>query len=62
MRHLAIGLSCLALIGGSATALAGECPGNPNALGTQPGAGDQPGRLQPHRQHAIQAIAAARRP
>ena len=34
MRHLAIGLSCLALIGWSATALAGECPGNPNALGT----------------------------
>jgi peptidoglycan/xylan/chitin deacetylase (PgdA/CDA1 family) len=34
MRHLAIGLSCLAIIGGSVTALAGECPGNPNALGT----------------------------
>jgi len=34
MRHLAIALSCLALIGGSATALAEECPGNPNALGT----------------------------
>lgn len=34
MRHLAIGLSCVAFIGGSATALAGDCPGNPNALGT----------------------------
>lgn len=34
MRHLAIALSCLALIGGSAAAAAGECPGNPNALGT----------------------------
>ena len=34
MRHLAIGLFCLALIAGSAAATAGECPGHPDALGT----------------------------
>ena len=34
MRHLAIALTCLAVIGGTSTAMAGDCPGNPDALGT----------------------------
>ena len=34
MRHLAMGLSLLAMIGGTGTAMAIDCPGNPNALGT----------------------------
>jgi peptidoglycan/xylan/chitin deacetylase (PgdA/CDA1 family) len=34
MRLLAIVLSCLAMLGGSVAALAAECPGNPDALGT----------------------------
>jgi peptidoglycan/xylan/chitin deacetylase (PgdA/CDA1 family) len=34
MRHLAIALSCFAVIGGASTAMAGDCPGNPDALGT----------------------------
>jgi peptidoglycan/xylan/chitin deacetylase (PgdA/CDA1 family) len=34
MRCSTIILSCLALIAGSAVAVAGDCPGNPDALGT----------------------------
>src|SRR5579864_5001408 len=34
MRHLAIALVCLASIAGPAAAMAGDCPGNPDALGT----------------------------
>ena len=34
MRHLIIVTSCLAVLGGSSAAMAGGCPGNPDALGT----------------------------
>jgi peptidoglycan/xylan/chitin deacetylase (PgdA/CDA1 family) len=34
MRHLAIALSCLAVLGGSSAAMAAGCPGHPDALGT----------------------------
>jgi peptidoglycan/xylan/chitin deacetylase (PgdA/CDA1 family) len=34
MRHLAMGLSLLAMIGGTSAAMAADCPGHPDALGT----------------------------
>jgi peptidoglycan/xylan/chitin deacetylase (PgdA/CDA1 family) len=34
MRHLAIALSFFAVIGGTSVAMAADCPGNPDALGT----------------------------
>ncbi len=34
MRHLAMGLSLLAMIGGASAAMAGDCPGHPDALNT----------------------------
>ena len=34
MRHLIIVTSCLAVLGGSSAAMAGGCPGHPDALGT----------------------------